>query len=229
MKVRLTARSSNRKTGPIPVSTTHATSCPSACPLKKNGCYASGGPLALVWAKVGEVGVEWTEFCDSVRKFPARQLWRHNQAGDLPGEDNRIDAGQLAALVQANTGRRGFTYTHKPVLPEDGDHWEANREAVQSANQSGFTINLSANSLAHADRLAALGIAPVVSIVPEDTPVRFTTPGGRRGIVCTAQVRDDVSCSTCGICAQQRDVIVGFRPHGNAKKKAERIAQGIIF
>ena len=54
----LTLKSSNRKTGKIPVSVTSAHSCPDHCPLKKNGCYEEGGPGAINWRKVtnGERG-----------------------------------------------------------------------------------------------------------------------------------------------------------------------------
>ena len=170
------------------------------------------------------MGYEWQPFLAEVRKFLPTQLWRHNQAGDLPGESDSIDAKKLAELTEANRGRRGFTYTHKPVLRENGGSYLANRKAIAKANAGGFTINLSGNNLAHADKLAALNIGPVVSVVPQDTPDRFVTPEGRKGIICPAQVKGNVSCSTCGICQRPRAVIVGFKPHGTSRKKAEAIA-----
>jgi len=69
-------------------------------------------------------------------------LWRHNEAGDLPGEGDDIDVPKLRALVQANRGKRGFTYTHKPVLDNP-----QNAVAIKCANQNGFTVNLSADSI----------------------------------------------------------------------------------
>ncbi len=47
--VHLTSKSSNAKTGPIPVSTSTAAWCPDSCPLKGAGCYGNGGPLAIQW------------------------------------------------------------------------------------------------------------------------------------------------------------------------------------
>ena len=44
----LTKVSSNRKTGPIPVSTTTSDSCPPTCSLKGAGCYAEQGHRHLV-------------------------------------------------------------------------------------------------------------------------------------------------------------------------------------
>ena len=54
MQVALTMVSRNVKTGPIPVSTTTAKSCPANCPLVNNGCYGAGGPVAIHWRKVTE-------------------------------------------------------------------------------------------------------------------------------------------------------------------------------
>ncbi len=217
--VHITLKSANAKTGPIPVSTTSALSCPDACPLKKSGCYADGGPLALHWAAVtaGARGVDWITFCASIAALPAGQLWRHNQAGDLPGLNNTINPAALEMLVLANLGRRGFTYTHKPMTPE-------NARLVRSANDRGFTVNLSANDLAHADELAETGAGPVVTLLPADAPAETRTPAGRIVVTCPAQLRDDVSCATCQLCQRaDRPTIVGFLAHGTGAKKAEKV------
>jgi hypothetical protein len=224
MKYHITLISSNIKTGPIPVTTSSAETCPPECPFKKSGCYADSGPLALHWSKVtsGERGESLDALCNQIKSFPRGQVWRHNQAGDLPGIGSVIDSGELAKIVSANKGRRGFTYTHKPL---EGEENTANRDAVKSANANGFTINLSANNAAHADRLAELQAGPVVCVVPEATEDVFYTPAGRRGIICPAQQRDDITCANCQLCQRSnRSVIIGFRAHGTNKKKAEAIA-----
>lgn len=226
MNIHLTPISSNVKTGPIPVTTSSADTCPEACPFKKSGCYADSGPLALHWSKVtkGERGDSLDILAKQIKAFPRGQVWRHNQAGDLPGIGNSIDAEGLAKIVSANTGRRGFTYTHKPLIGEEN---KANLEAVKEANAKGFTINLSGNNLAHADKLAELNAGPVVCVVPSGTAPSFQTPAGRRGVVCPAQQRDDITCANCQLCTRSnRSIIVGFIAHGTSKKKAEKIAQG---
>jgi hypothetical protein len=225
MHLTLTLRSRNVKTGPIPVSTTSAETCPPSCPFVKSGCYADAGPLALHWARVnaGDTGTDWQGFCAAVASLPDGQIWRHNQAGDLPGLGNAIDAAQLAQLAAANAGKRGFTFTHKPMTDP------ANAAAVQDANANGFTVNLSANTLAHADELAALGIAPVAVVLPHDVDGAATrtlqTPAGRTVSVCPATYRDDVTCQSCQLCQRQnRATIVGFPAHGAARRKASTIA-----
>jgi hypothetical protein len=225
MKIHLTPISSNVKTGPIPVTTSDASTCPDVCPFKKSGCYADSGPLALHWSKVskGERGNDLATLAKQIRAFPRNQVWRHNQAGDLPGIGNVIDSDALAQIVEANKGRRGFTYTHKPV---EGESNASNLDAVKSANAKGFTINLSGNNLAHADRLVDLNAGPVVCVVPEATGNTFFTPAGRKGVVCPAQQRDDITCANCQLCTRaMRSVIIGFRAHGTSKKKAEAIAK----
>lgn len=227
MKVHLTLKSANTKTGPIPVSTSSAGTCPDACPFKASGCYAKSGPLAIHWSKVtaGLRGLEWTEFLNTVRSFADGQLWRHNQAGDLPGAGDKIDGKALAQLAKANKGKRGFTYTHKPALT--GQHAKQNLRAIRAANKAGFAINLSANSVAHADELATLGL-PVAAVVPQSSPDRFSTPAGNRVIVCPAQRVAGISCNTCRLCAKgDRGFIVGFRPHGTGARKVEAITNAL--
>ena len=106
----LTRKSSNRKTGPIPVGTSCASTCPDSCPLRKV-CYAKRGPLALHWAKVsnGDRGTSFEGFLEQIRALPEDQLWRHNEAGDLPGQGDSIDPEKLSALAEANRRRRGYT------------------------------------------------------------------------------------------------------------------------
>lgn len=222
--VHLTLKSSNSKTGPIPVSTTTATTCPVSCPFNDgNGCYAAGGPLAIHWRKVtqGLAGMPWQAFCDEIARLPDGQLWRHNQAGDLPGQGDTIDAPALRALVKANKGKRGFTYTHKPMT-------RANARAVRAANDAGFVINLSGNNPAHADELADSGAGPVVTVLPADATGNCATPAGRKIVICPAAIGRSDSCDTCRLCAvRDRNVIVGFPAHGASHRKASSIASTV--
>ena len=222
-QIHLTPKSNNRKVGKIPVSTTSADTCPDDCPFKKNGCYADGGPLAMHWAKVTDRqrGVTWPIFVGMIRDLLPDTLWRHNQAGDLPGQNNKLDATACFQLADANTGKRGFTYCHYDVL-----YSSHNRNVIEQMNKMGFVVNLSGNSLDHADKLADLDIAPVTTVLPSDQMTNTVTPAGRKVVVCPAVIRDDVSCETCQLCARQRDFIIGFPAHGNGKKKADAVANG---
>jgi hypothetical protein len=220
--VHITPKSNNAKTGPMMVTTSPRDYCPPDCKLQNNGCYAESGPLVLHWSKVSEKarGVTWGAFLDYVQsKLKPGEIFRHNQAGDLPGAGGLIDAQALQGLTQANkkAKARGFTYTHyNPTNPHNG-------RAISAANTGGFTVNLSADNVEHADTLKALEIGPVVCLLPENTEKAFFSPGGHRVIVCPATYKKDVSCFTCGLCQLQRGAIIGFPVHGTGKKKAHKV------
>ena len=219
----LTIKSRNGKTGPIPVSTSYSDTCPTSCPLRDKGCYAKNGHVGMFWRKVddGRAGHDWNGFLAAVKTIKPGQIWRHNQAGDLPGRGDTLNRAKLAQLVRAAKGTMAYTYTHKPL------HIVADQMAVAAANQAGFTINLSADTLSEADTLAALDIGPVVVVLPRDTKPKadIATPMGRRVVVCPATYRDDIPCAACKLCARQRDTIVGFPAHGTSANAADVIAR----
>jgi hypothetical protein len=211
--VHLTPKSNNAKTGPIPVSTTEARTCPPSCPWREKVCYAKHGPLGLHWRAVSERkrGMAWAEFCETVRAFPEGTLWRHNQSGDLPGEGESIDAEELSALVSANQGKKGFTYTHK--------RGKENFRLIRSANLAGFTVNLSANSLEDADTLAETGAGPVCVVLALSQSTNTLTPSGRKVVICPATQREGVTCESCKLCSRaDRSCIIGFPAHGIGRK-----------
>jgi len=214
--------SRNEKTGPMYVSTQAKGTCWTGCAYYNAGCYADGGPLGMHWAKVsdGRRGGTFEEFIAAVEALPPIAPWRYGQAGDLPGENEKIDRRKLRRLVRANNRRPSIAYTHKPVLDN-----VAHQIAIWEANQGGFTINLSGNDLSHADALADLDIAPVVVVLPRDATSNTVTPAGRKVVVCPATQRDDVTCVKCMLCARQRDFIIGFPAHGVSAKRADAIAR----
>jgi len=220
VKALFVKKSANAKTGPIPVTYTERASCPPSCPHVGADCYAEAFHTRLAWNRAAQ-GIQWAQLCDSVAALPAGQLWRHNVAGDLPGTGEDVDAVALGQLVAANTGRRGFTYSHKKSA--QAIHW------IRAANQWGFTVNLSADDAGEADKLAELGAGPVVAIVPIDTPDKSRTPAGRPIVICPAQSRDAVTCESCRLCAvPDRKVIVGFRAHGFREKITDARARRVI-
>ena len=220
MLVHITPKSSNAKTGKMPVTTTEESSCPSTCPhLQSGGCYAKSGPVSWHWKKVsnGLRGGSWSDLTDFVSKLDKGQLWRHNQAGDWGytrsqgREYIRLDL--LKSLVDANkaSGAKGYTYTHHELHTH-------NVEAIKYANKNGFTVNASCESLAQADHARSLGI-PAVCVVDNSVSTPTHSPAGTRVVVCPAQTRD-TNCKDCGLCQQQgRSCIVAFLAHGSRAKK----------
>lgn len=211
----LTRISHNAKTGPIPVSTTQSSTCPPTCQQFET-CYAKYGHLSIHWHAIdrGDRGHDWGDFCNEVAALPRGALWRHNQAGDLPGDGKHIDSDALYALVLANKGRRGFTYTHYPLSVR-------NRALIEAANEGGFTVNISCDTLAESDRAAKLSEAPqAVVLHSQEERHSLHTPAGRKVVVCPATYRDDMDCARCGICQDHsRDrAVIGFPAHGTKKR-----------
>jgi hypothetical protein len=232
MNYLFTLRSKNPKTGEIPVTMSSRDTCPDVCPLKttvdyegiimEGSCYGNGNPMIMHWDKLPSkdpARTSWDNIVHEVSMLGRGQLWRHNQVGDLPGENNAIDAVAMNKLIAANLGKRGFTYTHKPTTTE-------NNRVIKRANRYGFTINLSGNNIQHADYLKSLNIAPVVCILPAaDTAIKVqTSPAGHKIVTCPATYQKDVTCKNCGLCQHaDRDYIIGFPAHGKSKKKAESL------
>jgi len=220
MKYHFIQSSKNSKTGPIPQTYTSRESCPPSCPQYRSACYAEDFYTRLTWDKVPTRGTDIHGLAAAINRLPKGQLWRMNVAGDLPGEGEQINAYELGLIVKANRGRNGFTYTHKHS--PDAIKW------ARHATQWGFTVNLSADDVGHADRLAAHGL-PVAVIVPMDTPKHSTTPEGRPVLVCPAQTTDYMTCALCALCQRaDRRQIIGFRAHGTKAKQADRLARRVI-
>jgi len=221
-RVLFSLSSQNKKTGPMPVSISERGTCPPSCSFYDAACYASSGHLGAHWRGLGgdgSRGHSWQGFLGLVKSLPEGAVWRHNEAGDLAGEGESLDLAKFGELVEANAGRRGFTYTHKTRAEYFA--------AYQWAILEGFTVNLSADSLEHADallgpRLDADGVEeyplPVTCVLPADAPDKgVRTPAGRRVVVCPAQT-SGITCVECELCANPfRHSIVGFRSHGRSK------------
>jgi len=228
----LTVKSKNHKTGRVPVSTSPKFTCPAACPFKGNGCYAEEGPLNIWWMRCsdaeGDVGDGFRDFCDRVRALPEGQIWRHNQAGDLLGSDNLIDAGAAALLMNANVGKRGYTYTHYPVFNLNGvtlQTAQSNRRVIERMNVGGFTINVSANSPVELDMMIFSGLkAPMVVTLPESalSERMYVTPDGNEVRVCPSLRDKKITCNECQLCVKSdRKHSIGFPVHGKCCAKAE--------
>jgi len=231
--VHLTQRSKNSKVGPIKVTTTERKSCPKECGIIDE-CYASTGfHMNMHWKKVSkhERGDNWTGFTRRVKRFEFDEVWRHNQAGDLPKKRqstvkvDRLDDKKCKSLAVAAKHTKGWTYTHYD--PTD----KHNAGVIKGMNKiGGLVVNLSADTLDKADEYYNLGIAPVTVPLPSDAPHQGNvTPNGLPIVVCPAQTTKGIQCATCKLCqVRDRKSIVGFLAHGvKAKQLTEKLKAGV--
>lgn len=158
-----------------------------------------------------------TDFLGYVKRIKRGSLWRHNVVGDLIHKGGHIDASFLRKLTQANKGKRGFTYTHH--LPSKGD----NLALIREANDSGFTINLSANNEREALEYKALGL-PVCVVIPSDKTENYKLDG-EQVVICPATKKGrNITCADCGLCQKRdRKCIVGFPAHGFRKNNVDKM------
>ena len=221
-RVTITRTSGNTKTGPITTTRTERPSCPSTCALYNAGCYATLGRERMQWDRLNrhETGVSWDEFVSQIRRIvPNGVLWRHNTAGDLPHNNGNIDYLKLKQLINANKGKKGFTYSHHVL----NDH---NVISLQNANALGFTVNASCESVDEADRVMSEYNIPAVAVVHSEESRRFfTTTNGRKVVTCPAALhKGKVSCATCGLCQlADREFVIAFPAHGVAKNKVNAV------
>jgi len=241
LRVQFMRAARNRKTGGIPVSMTSPNTCPASCPWMGRGCYGDQNFSGMHWRRLAAGGgMSWDDFCEVVAGLPRGQLWRHNEAGDLPGDGEVIDQRLLKQLLEAANHTRGFTYTHKPVLG-DGVARENRMILDRLRDYVGLAVNLSADGLEEADQKAALDLGPVVVVIPDDGhTTTLRTPAGRRVVVCPAVRRTTgsdeteakiVTCQTCALCQKRnRTSIVAFPTHGtNRRQMGERLVQMRLF
>jgi len=216
----LTPISHNVKTGPMPVSSSPKVPCPDICKLNDHGCYGETGPISFHWNKInkGERGLPWNQFLKKVSSLFPNTLWRHNQVGDLPHNDQEIDEEKAIQLTKANHGRKGFAFSHHDVLGS-----KHNQGVIKAMNKGGFTVNLSADTMKEADQKAELDIGPVSVLLPKKPPWPKKTPVGRPVLVCL-NITHELTCMQCKLCQiANRKSIIGFPAHGTRWKKAEQV------
>lgn len=237
--------SNNVATGNMLVTTTSRSSCPPACPLKGGrGCYAENHGIVYHWDALsrGEKGYIAKDFFSILEAvLQPNQLWRHNQAGDMPGEHNRLDDDLSRKIALANNRRQahGFTYTHYKIFEVVGETPETtttaedaahNLKTMRAINRKAFTANLSCDNLAEVDRARAVDRRlPLVVTIPSKAnpkhggPRTFRTPAGHRVVVCPKTYRD-MTCIDCkGLCwRKDRDCVIAFPAHGSKAKIVDR-------
>ena len=212
--------SSNKKTGPIAVTTTSKNSCSASCGMR-DVCYAASGPLALHWAAVsnGSRSSEWRKHLNDLESLPFGSPLRLNQAGDLVASaSGRLSRAFLNGLLAVVKARRlqAWTYTHHDHTLGD------NGQLLRRANREGLRINVSTETEESADRAIASGLPAVLAVSSKETRTVWRTPARNLVKVCPAQLRD-TDCNRCMLCHKRGSkVIIAFLAHGSRKSRANQ-------
>ena len=223
IEVLWTPDSGNDKTGDIPTGWIGASreqcmdSCNAvACPLRPKveggdgQCYAWHGTPVMGFASMLRARARGKAYdlahALAGRKASARMV-RLGALGD-PASCSPLAAAFIASKVRA-AGLTLVGYTHGW---RTADHWRGRLMA-------------SCDTLQEADEAAALGWRPTVVLPYHHEGRHFTTPAGRTGVVCPAQIRPKVvTCNTCRLCdgAATRGPVIGFIDHGPTARRASK-------
>lgn len=217
LRFHLSLRSSNVKTGPIPVSSSPRATCAPSCPfLIDGGCYGENYPLKFHWDKVsdGTRGVSAAEFFRLIAALLPGQFWRHDQVGDFPHTLGRISRRFIKGLIAANKGKKGYTFSHHDLKLGE------NLSLLRSANRQGLTVNISTETEAAADSAIAAGLPAVLTVASAEQRIAWNTAAGNRVVTCPAQRVRDLTCQACELCHKRPSkLIIAFVAHGSGKNK----------
>lgn len=210
-KILLVARSSNTKTGNIPVTYLGRETCPSSCPFLLNGCYGDGRIFALAHKLARALSLSEARAILAKRDKSAKYL-RDRVVGDLvtaTGKFNIRHVRDIARLAREHA-LVPFGYTHA---------WRTmTRQDVTDVKAAGYVLNASCETLDDVRQAIEIGMPTVIT---NDDVREGSIVDGMRVITCPAQTRDNVSCATCGLCAKpDRKVVIRFLVHGPSKVRA---------
>lgn len=207
----------NRKTGPIPTTSRPMTTCPTDCPFLptgNGGCYGTGRIFGHATKKAATISIP-----DAVKQINdeaprSAKYLRDRIVGDVLDADGQLDRAYIQGISEI--GRRtdltvfGYTHAWKQFTPED----------VAFIQAQGYVMNASTENADGVRQAIDLGL-PVV-IVNDDRPDGDTI-AGRRIVTCPNELRKEIKCATCGLCAKpDRTVLIRFTTHGTAVAKARR-------
>jgi hypothetical protein len=240
LKMILLPTSSNKKTGDIIQSYSSRATCPDSCIFKKNGCYADSYTTSRQWERCDnpqdtryvsnseQLSISLKEAVfDKLRKNSdcKKVLFRHNVAGDIATEGTSyIDKNRVETIVRAieETNKtvgnilQGYTYTHCKI--------DDNAVGIiRDSSSRRFLINASCETVREVTHAKSFGVnAVIASVNPEETKKELKAVG-LHSVQCPAQVREDIDCNKCQLCAKNRKAVIIFKVHGNAYKKASKV------
>lgn len=204
--------SKDAKTGLVSGVYSSENTCPTSCPFKGNGCYAENFHCHLAWRRAK---ADISSMPQKARNEGLLDLLRVNIAGDMaiPGT-SKLNLLLVNWYIEQFAGKTTlWGYTHcKPT--------EYNKAVVRYANENGFALSMSCESMVGALKLHEQGIPVVLATdkVKESDSMFHVCKGGK----------DGVTCRNCRLCTMpQRKKIVVFNLHGARKKAAQKAVEHI--
>lgn len=213
----IVAQSGNAKTGVMPVTYRTSDTCPTDCPLLPRslggagGCYGTGRIFGIA-GKYATIMSESQAVAKLGRAPRDARYMRDRVVGDLVAPDGTFDRDYVQAIarVAGKVGLTVFGYSHAWRLMSADD--------VAETSASGYVLNASCETESDVREAVMLGLPTVLA---GDSWTVGEMVAGRRVVQCPAQVRSDVTCASCGLCAKPaRACTVLFTLHGGSAKLA---------
>ena len=202
--------------------------CSDTCPLRADRtCYAMNSFCGMIVRRLDRRGrgrssldiarseAKCIDEAYGGRKVPDGRMLRIHVSGDC-----RVRAS--ARIVNAAVGRwlkrckdgKVWSYTHSHNVPRSC--W------------SNVSILASIENVSQVEEVRKMGYAPALVVSEFESDKAFTVDGCEtRFIPCPAQTKENVSCSTCGLCMRSdwlydTNRAIAFSAHGIRKKDLKR-------
>lgn len=201
------------------------TSCPLACPLKDDGCYAqTSGFLGKLARRLNDeaVGIDpnaaEVALIDSSYNggpVPTGRALRLHVSGDCSTSAKAAALSRAVKRWQRRGGGSAWNYTHA---------WRS----VRRKSWGGISVLASIEHPSQAKEARKQGYAPALIVESHASPKAFKA-NGFRWIPCPAQTRE-VGCTDCRLCFDadalfKRKAGIAFAAHGAKKNDVKRIVR----
>jgi hypothetical protein len=232
MTYKFIENTNSRKVGAMATSYSPRQTCPDTCPLKNGKCYGENFPIKLHWDRYSnDKNDNYNKFIDEIklyRKYTPTKLWRHNIVGDLVvDKDFKIHAKKLNQLINANNKGSVICYTHHHTIKDKKGKNKLSRynlNRIKEANQKGFTINLSTDSIEQGKELFKKTKLPTVTTLKttknqykklsDNEKKEYKKELLKDNIVICPEQTNNIKCLDCKLCSRSdRKTIIGFLEH----------------
>jgi len=206
--------SENIKIGNVACTYVSQNTCPKTCPLKKCGCYAEAGNVALHTRRLSDndsIIRTIKREANGIMSLKGDKPLRLHIVGDAPSYKAASILAKASEVYMSKHNQPVWTYTHTKRIK---------REAWGK-----ISILRSVHTLRQAESAFNSGYA-VSLVVKEFKQDKLYYMGrGIKGIPCPAQTKNHITCEKCLLCARgdylaKNRIAILFKAHGACKQKA---------
>lgn len=211
--------SKNGKTGIVSATYGPIKSCPDACPLKNNGCYAQLGNVFFTVKRLNKAVEENDASLENIAEFEAKEIDKLSGKNPLrlhvSGDCRTNECAKiLAAACERYTKKHGqpvWTYTHA---------WRD----IDRSSWGKISVLASCETLEQCKEASAKGYATAL-LRPE--PFQKTIKENGLRLVPCKELTKGISCTDCKLCFKDKakDRVICFFPHGCKAKEVKKLLE----